>query len=130
MIRRPPRSTRTDTLVPYPTLFLSECDLALEAANAEDRAAISRLLHRLLAEHLGRDSEEIAAMLAQEGSLLGLVARCAGGERRLAPIDVSGAPSDELSRTVGQIADPERPIETPEFFGDIDRKSTRLNSSH
>src|SRR3546814_12452759 len=58
-------------------------------------------------------------MLAQEGSLLGLVARCAGGERRLAPIDVSGAPSDELSRTVGQIADPERPIETPEFFGDM-----------
>src|SRR3546814_1276755 len=53
----------------------SECDLALEAANAEDRAAISRLLHRLLAEHPGRDSEEIAAMLAQEGSLLGLVAR-------------------------------------------------------
>src|SRR3546814_8033529 len=97
----------------------SECDLALEAANAEDRAAISRLLHRLLAEHLGRDSEEIAAMLAQEGSLLGLVARCAGGERRLAPIDVSGAPSDELSRTVGQIADPERPTETPEFFGDM-----------
>src|SRR3546814_9921670 len=96
----------------------SECDLALEAANAEDRAAISRLLHRLLAEHLGRDSEEIAAMLAQEGSLLGLVARCAGGERRLAPIDVSGAPSDELSRTVGQIADPRRPTGPPDFFGD------------
>src|SRR3546814_12912373 len=85
MIRRPPRSTRTDTLFPYTTLFRSE----------------------------------IAAMLAQEGSLLGLVARCAGGERRLAPIDVSGAPSDELSRTVGQIADPERPIETPDFFGDM-----------
>src|SRR3546814_17908045 len=25
MIRRPPRSTRTDTLCPYPTLFRSEC---------------------------------------------------------------------------------------------------------
>src|SRR3546814_10241408 len=27
MIRRPPRSTRTDTLFPYTTLFLSECVL-------------------------------------------------------------------------------------------------------
>src|SRR3546814_13231400 len=27
MIRRPPRSTRTDTLFPYTTLFRSNCDL-------------------------------------------------------------------------------------------------------
>src|SRR3546814_6563578 len=27
MIRRPPRSTRTDTLFPYTTLFRSTCDL-------------------------------------------------------------------------------------------------------
>src|SRR3546814_13022760 len=30
MIRRPPRSTRTDTLFPYPTLFRSGLDLLLE----------------------------------------------------------------------------------------------------
>src|SRR3546814_17525071 len=54
----------------------SECDLALEAANAEDRAAISRLLHRLLAAPLGRDREEIAAMLAQEA-----IGRAAGRDR-------------------------------------------------
>src|SRR3546814_6777742 len=30
MIRRPPRSTRTDTLFPYTTLFRSEAGLALE----------------------------------------------------------------------------------------------------
>src|SRR3546814_10760313 len=28
MIRRPPRSTRTDTLFPYTTLFRSPCDLS------------------------------------------------------------------------------------------------------
>src|SRR3546814_2066647 len=28
MIRRPPRSTRIDTLFPYTTLFRSECNLA------------------------------------------------------------------------------------------------------
>src|SRR3546814_11106348 len=44
MIRRPPRSTRTDTLFPYTTLFLS-LELAgvvspsLEAATADIRAA-------------------------------------------------------------------------------------------
>src|SRR3546814_3550376 len=40
MIRRPPRSTRTDTLFPYTTLFRSEHDRAAEvepAAHADDR---------------------------------------------------------------------------------------------
>src|SRR3546814_10875683 len=36
MIRRPPRSTRTDTLFPYTTLFRSH--LALQQAVAADRA--------------------------------------------------------------------------------------------
>src|SRR3546814_1892046 len=33
MIRRPPRSTRTDTLFPYTTLFRSVVELALKAAS-------------------------------------------------------------------------------------------------
>src|SRR3546814_4428368 len=37
MIRRPPRSTRTDTLLPYTTLFRSEAAQAM-AAGAHDRA--------------------------------------------------------------------------------------------
>src|SRR3546814_3456292 len=46
MIRRPPRSTRTDTLFPYTTLFRSawavihrNVDAALKAANIVDRAS-------------------------------------------------------------------------------------------
>src|SRR3546814_9177122 len=39
MIRRPPRSTRTDTLFPYPTLFRSgDRVIAGIAAEGEDRA--------------------------------------------------------------------------------------------
>src|SRR3546814_13592835 len=87
--------------------------------DANERQAIARLCHRLLAEHLNREPEEIAALVAKEDSLLAVVARCAGSARCLETIDLSGAPSDELSRTVGQIADPERPIETPEFVGDM-----------
>src|SRR3546814_18429817 len=33
MLRLPPRSTRTDTLFPYTTLFLSKLELATAAAN-------------------------------------------------------------------------------------------------
>lgn len=97
----------------------SECDLAVEAANDGERAAIAGLRHRLLGEHLHRDPEEIAEMIEEEGSLFAVVERCAEGARCLKPIDLSDAPADELSRTVGQIADPERPIETPEFVGDM-----------
>src|SRR3546814_7420338 len=41
MIRRPPRSTRTDTLFPYTTLFRSR-----ETAAGDDRGALARARHR------------------------------------------------------------------------------------
>src|SRR3546814_21098255 len=47
MKRRPPRSTRTDTLVPYTTLFRStgcdifgKCEFANPGASVKDRAAL------------------------------------------------------------------------------------------
>src|SRR3546814_13948699 len=42
MIRRPPRSTRTDTLFPYTTLFLSPSNLILERVGA--RAWFARIM--------------------------------------------------------------------------------------
>src|SRR3546814_10280271 len=47
MIRRPPRSTRTDTLFPYTTLFRSQriCGLAMPATD-EGEAARLRLFRR------------------------------------------------------------------------------------
>src|SRR3546814_15568506 len=44
MIRRPPRSTRTDTLFPYTTLFRSSAHNGLLQTFAEARAALSRFL--------------------------------------------------------------------------------------
>src|SRR3546814_9780104 len=60
MIRRPPRSTRTDTLFPYTTLFRSaDPDIrrfvdAINAAYAEHAApaGASMAVRRALAEHL------------------------------------------------------------------------------
>src|SRR3546814_12949958 len=41
MIRRPPRSTRTDTLFPYPTLFRSHAK-SMSQEELADRAGINR----------------------------------------------------------------------------------------
>src|SRR3546814_11061056 len=41
MIRRPPRSTRTDTLFPYTTLFRSPAALAFLAAIADDSIPVA-----------------------------------------------------------------------------------------
>src|SRR3546814_2623572 len=52
MIRRPPRSTRTDTLFPYTTLFRSQHQFGRSAANVEDeRGAVARLQQRVAAQH-------------------------------------------------------------------------------
>src|SRR3546814_12419440 len=50
MIRRPPRSTRTDTLFPYTTLFLSKDERAM----AIEREEI---------EHLKKDSDDERSIL-------------------------------------------------------------------
>src|SRR3546814_1611846 len=42
MIRRPPRSTRTDTLFPYTTLFRSHADETPHRRQVADRAADAR----------------------------------------------------------------------------------------
>src|SRR3546814_19205092 len=62
MIRRPPRSKRTDTLFPYTTLFRSD-DVdraARRAASAERRIRSAHDLHRIDREHLAGLRREIA----------------------------------------------------------------------
>src|SRR3546814_6563813 len=53
MIRRPPRSTRTDTLFPYTTLFRSPCRRAVHQQTAS--AHQQRLPRTLSGSHSGRD---------------------------------------------------------------------------
>src|SRR3546814_13726063 len=45
MIRRPPRSTRTDTLFPYTTLFRSNGHNHCQSADCRERSAVRR--HRI-----------------------------------------------------------------------------------
>src|SRR3546814_5127696 len=113
MIRRPPRSTRTDTLFPYTTLFRSfdpfvgfgifvvsgdeGGDIGLEFRRGSVNAAL-----QLLARQLG----EPAFDLVDPG-------RRSWCEVHM-PMRAAGKPCLDLRRLVGG----------------IDRKSTRLNSSH
>src|SRR3546814_2140512 len=64
MVRRPPRSTRTDTLVPYTTLFRSEADAMIGA----------RFVRRLRDDRRGATIVELAFVaLPLLGALLGVI---------------------------------------------------------
>src|SRR3546814_3153025 len=106
MIRRPPRSTRTDTLFPYTTLFRSHERLVLER------------MRRAMAD--GGVSSQ--ALLLPEVVELDEAA-CDRLEARAAELASFGL---ELER-FGPAAMLVRA--TPALLGQ-DRKSTRLNSSH
>src|SRR3546814_18578443 len=100
MIRRPPRSTRTDTLFPYPTLFRSR--LHLEPVHG---------LPLLREEGVARADagpREIAF-------LQGVVPAVEG--------DLDLAAEDDISLLEGVVV-----VVAETAIGD--RKSTRLNSSH
>src|SRR3546814_10673671 len=103
MIRRPPRSTRTDTLFPYTTLFRSDVvrdRLELGVLGAVDEVGLVLALHRLV----GRDRDD--------AEVVDLVELAGLGHRR------TGHPGELLVQAEVVLQ------------GDRDRKSTRLNSSH
>src|SRR3546814_10886495 len=85
MIRRTPRSTRTDTLLPYPTLFRSLVaaghDAEGEAFDVTDEAAAIAALDRVVARH---------------GALWGLIAN-AGVQHRVPVLEF---PTADFRRVV------------------------------
>ena len=98
----------------------SECDLALEARNDVQRAAIARARARLLADHCGVAVEEAAQALSV--SLIRAADTLSGRGHRLIPIDDGEPDNGELAEYIEGIADPERPIQSREvvaaLFGD------------
>src|SRR3546814_11804320 len=120
MTRRPPRSTRTDTLFPYTTLFRSQAGQpgSADHTGAADQGGTGEapLLHSEGGGHLvGRDQAGHRARLGDEAVDL----------RRVDPgvlAGRTGSLDDERADVVGRLADELRLAE--------DRKSTRLTSSH
>src|SRR3546814_13342978 len=100
MIRRPPRSTRTDTLFPYTTLFRS-----LKKAQ-DSYVAIKHLVN-------SASSSQINLIQAQL-------------DRKSAALNLLGQQLDEAGRSDAAVFQTTlRYVDIGE-----DRKSTRLNSSH
>src|SRR3546814_16071544 len=102
MIRRQPRSTRTHTLFPYTTLFRS--------SNTEDQP---------MAENNFGDARTVGIVGARGHTGAELI-RLIAGHPRFELVFVS---SRELD---GQPVS----AHVAEYEGSLDRKSTRLNSSH
>src|SRR3546814_16850757 len=102
MIRRPPRSTRTDTLLPYTTLFRSLFQ-ALAQQNLKREVALSVTNFFAVAEMI--------AVTDYVATLPRLICRRLAHDARLRilppPVDLGSFPVEMA-----------------------DRKSTRLNSSH
>ncbi|MFE0757430.1 VTT domain-containing protein [Inquilinus sp. NPDC058860] len=87
----------------------SECDLTLEATDADERRAIRRIRTRLLAEHCGVEPEEMDRRIRETGSLLVAIA-AAGTERHLVPVDDHQPIADERGWTLAGFADPRHPL--------------------
>src|SRR3546814_4208266 len=111
MIRRPPRSTRTDTLFPYTTLFRSRDDFAaardrlLDMANANPKLTSVRLsdLPDVATLKIDIDTQRLTAYGLSNSDVNNTLSTAWGG------------------RYVNDFIDKGRVK---------DRKSTRLNSSH
>src|SRR3546814_17400757 len=106
MIRRPPRSTRTDTLFPYTTLFRSG-SIGQDAVFVNVVTADQTLRFTLPEGEFDRSLARVDLQIRME--ILG------------ADLEFVGRPE----------IDPERGAPTPAILVAVgDRKSTRLNSSH
>jgi phosphatidylserine/phosphatidylglycerophosphate/cardiolipin synthase-like enzyme/uncharacterized membrane protein YdjX (TVP38/TMEM64 family) len=90
--------------------FDTECNIALEArGNEQVKAAIAAFRRRLLAEHLARTPEAIAAREAQR--LVRAIEALRGPGRSLAPLELQAAPDLDRFVPASALLDPERPAD-------------------
>src|SRR3546814_9365864 len=118
MIRRPPRSTRTDTLFPYPTLFRS-----IGAGIVDAAAAVAAAIQPPCTENCG----PVATPLTNKVPVSGL-AGAAGSEVLYSFEAQAGATLSFM--TYGGSGDVSMYVSFEAEPTTSDRKSTRLNSSH
>src|SRR3546814_10105593 len=126
MIRRPPRSTRTDTLFPYTTLFRSLVVLQLDLDFSQAETDLFSAVIPDVAFAL-QDVEDVRAQLRRRRAHLRLPAPLSIADTRQhisEGIAHSHRPLPPTSSTLPcQESDRSKPARP-------DRKSTRLNSSH
>jgi phospholipase D1/2 len=87
----------------------TECDLAIEARNESERAAIIDIRNRLLGDHCGVSADAVARQM-QSGSLVAAVDRLSGNGHRLCRIESAEPEPSELAEVVTGLIDPEKPL--------------------
>ena len=106
------RSMGTDT----------ECDLAIEARNEQERAAVLAVRNRLLADHCGADADDVADLVNKGASLIEVSKTLAHNGHALRDLDGGAVEPLESATYIEGIADPEQPLEPAAFvalvFGD------------
>src|SRR3546814_1874734 len=142
MIRRPPRSTRTDTLFPYTTLFRSHqktgraSPLRAQAARRQRRKRMNFDLPPEIAEIQSVTSNLVRSLLRYEPKFHETGEVDTDVNRQLLdlglyalpfPEELGGSNLGALAKVVVQAELAHLP---QQFWAEIDRKSTRLNYSH
>jgi phospholipase D1/2 len=90
----------------------SECDLTVDGSgSAEARRAIAAIRADLLAEHFGRRADEVAALIAETGSLIASVERLCRPGRTLIPFEPPHFNALERALAKSERLDPEGPDE-------------------
>src|SRR3546814_7543826 len=134
MLRRPPRSTRTDTLFPYTTLFRSDFDLSFLfrclLANSEQKPAAPSSQHRLPRfEKISREKID-AASLRLAPKILGHMRHDISGI--LAVCLQKNEKAEQQQAEIGETYSPTGSANDAHAASltAFDRKRTRPNSTH
>jgi uncharacterized membrane protein YdjX (TVP38/TMEM64 family) len=113
------RSMGTDT----------ECDIAIEARNAADRAAILRIRNGLLAEHCGAGIADVEEVLEGTGSLVAVTDILSRRGHALRAIDDGEPDPEEIASTIEEVADPPRPLEAQTVFARLGRRLAAMSAT-
>ena len=97
----------------------SECDLAIEAQSAQERAAIRRIRDTLLAHHCGMAGEDLLPASGGARSLIEAVARPGCNGHSLKSVAPPPLPETESAAILAELGDVERPIALPAFVRDF-----------
>src|SRR3546814_7328812 len=124
MIRRPPRSTRTDTLFPYTTLFRSQSmDINVTGTFLCMKYQILAMIERGTKVSIVNTASAAGVVgVPMHGEYVG-AKHAVVGLTRIAAVDY-GQQGIRVNAVLPGA------IRTPMLMSVIDRKSTRLNSSH
>lgn len=107
----------------------TECNLSVEAVGppaVRERIAqaISRMRARILAEHLGREVEEVQGAIARQG-LLAAIEGLRGGERTLNELQLTVSPELDALIPEKALFDPESPIDPEKLVAQFVPRESR-----